>query len=33
MAGTTDEDGLTQPLTASERSAVVAWDVSAPASS
>jgi uncharacterized Zn-binding protein involved in type VI secretion len=32
MAGTTDEDGLTQSLTASERSAVVAWDVSAPAS-
>ena len=32
MAGTTDDDGLTQPLTASERSAVVAWHVSAPAS-
>lgn len=27
MAGTTDEDGLTQPLTASERAAVVAWHV------
>lgn len=31
MSGTTDDDGLTQPLTASERSAVVAWHVSAPA--
>jgi uncharacterized Zn-binding protein involved in type VI secretion len=31
MAGTTDEDGLTQPLTASERSAIVAWQVFAPA--
>jgi len=31
MAGTTDEDGLTAPLTAAERSAVVAWEVFAPA--
>jgi uncharacterized Zn-binding protein involved in type VI secretion len=31
IAGTTDEDGLTQPLTASERSAVVAWHVPASA--